>query len=415
MVDTGSFDKVLVISHKLLQIQDLDLLLESLLGEAIAAVGADAGSIYLAEGSALKFSYTQNATLQKKLSLGKKLIYSRFKIAIDNHSLAGYVANNGISLNVGNAYEIPPFQPYSFDKSFDEETGYQTRSVLTIPIKFAGNKTIGVIQLINALNASGSIRAFTATDESIVQFLANHAAVIIERAQTTRSMILIINKMIAVHAPQEQVEHASQVAAYATEIYEAWALKKGISKQELEHNRDTLRIAAMLHDIGKIAVPSEILAIPQDQLTQEQLQLKCAHTIKGAMILSNQYSELESIASEVALNHHENWDGSGYPGHIDPKDGSPLPGYEKAPGQAFGKIGVEIPLYARIVAVANTYDIIANRPDQADGNVKKQQDQAVKEILSSSGSKFDPEVVTAFAGCLDILFSLTNDYDQRKL
>lgn len=165
ITDSAKFDKILKITHELLQIQDLDMLLERMLTEVRTIIGADAGSIYLVEGATLKFSYTQNSTLQKKLPFGKKLIYSTFSISINNQSIAGYVANTGLIVNITDAYSLDNYQPYSFDRHFDDATGYRTRSMLSVPIKTAGGKARGVIQLINALHADGGIRSFTATED----------------------------------------------------------------------------------------------------------------------------------------------------------------------------------------------------------------------------------------------------------
>lgn len=399
--DQINFDKILKITHELLQIQDLDMLLEHMLTEVRNVVGADAGSIYLVEGTTLKFSYTQNSTLQKKLPFGKKLIYSTFSIQINNKSIAGYVANTGIMVNISDAYRIDSFQPYSFDKHFDQTTGYRTQSILTVPIKNSLGKVTGVIQLINSLGLDQLIRPFTSTEEAIVQLFAGSAAIAIEHAQMIRSMIVRMNKMVELHDPTETAAHNNRIAAYAIEIYEAWARKKGIPEREIQHNRDILRMAAMLHDVGKIATPGHILKKPYAELTPEEIKIFRQHVVYGALLFPDVFSGFEEMARVIALNHHERWDGSGYPGHIRVEDGSPLPGYEKADGSAFGKRGNEIPIYARIVAVANAYDDLIHEPATT---------TAVDKILADSGKQFDPDVVAAFIGCLEVINSINVRY-----
>ncbi|MBU0744970.1 MAG: GAF domain-containing protein [Gammaproteobacteria bacterium] len=412
ITDQGKFDKVLKITHELLQIQDLDMLLEHMLTEVRTIVGADAGSIYLVEGATLKFSYTQNSTLQKKLPFGKKLIYSTFSIEINNQSIAGYAANTGLGVNISDAYHIDNYQPYSFDKHFDETTGYRTQSVLSVPIKTSGGRVTGVIQLINAVSADKTIRGFTSSDEAIVQLFADSAAIAINNAQMTRSMIMRMNKMVELHDPSETVEHANRVAAYSVEIYEVWAHKKGIPEREIQHNRDTLRMAAMFHDIGKISIPDSIIR-KSGELTAEELKIKQQYTIYGARLFTDIYSDFEEMARAIALSQRERWDGSGYPGHVDIDTGLPLPGYERPDGSAYGLNGEEIPIYGRIIAVANAYDSLTYK-SSADGKIstpdKAARDKAVEEILAGSGTKFDPDVVVAFVGCLDIINSIGERY-----
>lgn len=411
--DSNKLDTVLKTTHTLLQIQDIDMLLEQMLTEVRAIVNADAGSIYIVEGQILKFRYTQNDTLQKKLPFGKKLIYSTFTVPINNQSIAGYVANTGLLVNITDAYHIDKIQPYSFGKHFDETTGYHTQSMLSVPIQSSGGgKVIGVIQLINAIDLDGSIRTFTSTEESIVQLFANSAAIAINNAQMTRSMITRTNKMIELHDPVETVAHANRVAAYSVEIYEAWAHKKGIPEKEIQHNRDTLRMAAMFHDIGKIAVPDSVLK-KLDDLTPEEIKLKQMHTVYGAQLFPSPHSDFEQMSQDIALNHHENWDGSGYPGHIVLETGEPQPGYEKTDGSAFGKTGTEIPLYGRIVAIANAYDILTYKFDPKWKELPPDDDteeKAIATILAGSGTKFDPDVVAAFVNCIDVIKSISARY-----
>jgi putative nucleotidyltransferase with HDIG domain len=399
-------DKVFRTSSELLQIQDLDMLLERMLSEVRSIVGADAGSIYIITDNQLKFSYTQNDTLQKKLPFGKKLIYSTFSIPINNKSIAGYVATTGISVNISDAYRIDKFQPYSFDQQFDETTGYRTQSVLAVPIKSYIGKVSGVIQLINAMNPDRTMRPFTSLEEPIVQVFADSAAVAIDHAQMTRAMIVRTISMIELHDPTETVQHANRVAAYAVEIYEQWAHKKGIPEREIQHNRDVMRMAAMLHDVGKIAIPDSILK-RENLLNPEEAKIFQNHTIAGAKLFTNVFSPFDEMARAIALNHHERWDGNGYPGHVRIEDGKPLPGYEKPDGTAYGKSGNEIPVPARIAAIANTYDTLTH---ELAVSRKIDEKQAIEMIMADSGKQFDPDMVSAFLNCIDVIRSISARY-----
>lgn len=241
------------------QTKDIDLLLEKILTKSREIFNADAGSIYLRQGDALKFSYTQNETLQKGLQLGQKLIYNAFSVSIDNSSIAGYVANNNKILNIPDVYLISATVSYSFNPSFDETSNYKTCSMLTVPMVNQRGNVLGIMQIINAKNGAGRIIPFTAADETIIKHFAVSAAIALERAQMTREIILRMVNMSELRDPKETGAHANRVGAFAVEIYEQWARKKGVDEEKINRQKDLLRMAAMLHDVGKIAISDLIL------------------------------------------------------------------------------------------------------------------------------------------------------------
>ncbi len=106
------------------EVKNVDLLLERILTEARQLSRADAGSIHVKENNNLRFTVCQNDTLCKKISSGKKLIYSTFSVPIDNESISGYVANTGVILDIPDVYSLQKNVPYAFDKQYDEMTQY---------------------------------------------------------------------------------------------------------------------------------------------------------------------------------------------------------------------------------------------------------------------------------------------------
>ncbi len=406
MNDKKRFKELAALSAELLEVKDLDILLEKILTLARKFVNADAGSIYIREENHLKFSYCQNDTLSKNLPPGKKLIYSTFTIPIDNNTIAGYVAKTGKILNIPDVYNIPNNVPYKFGKVYDKISNYRSKSMLVIPLKNSRGEIMGVLQIINAKDEKGNIVPFSSEDEPFILHLAHNAAMALERAQITRTVILRMVKMAELRDPKETGPHVNRVAAYSAEIYEAWAKRKGIPSKEIERKKDILRMAAMLHDVGKIAIPDAILKKP-GKLTPEEYEIMKQHTFLGAQLFADPRSEFDEAAAEVALNHHERWDGKGYPGHIDPFTGKPLPGYEDKDGRARGKKGEEIPLFGRIVAIADVYDALVSK------RCYKQawdDEKAIRIIKEEAGKQFDPEIVDVFLSCLDIIHSIRSRY-----
>lgn len=158
-----------------------------------------------------------------------------------------------------------------------------------------------------------------------------------------------------------RMSHYSQIVARALGYGEQAA-------QDLLH-------AAPMHDIGKIGIPDAVLLKP-GKLTAEEWMIMRQHTVIGARILGDHPSGLLQLAASIALNHHEKWDGSGYPN---------------------GLAGEDIPHTARVVAVADVFDALTSvRPYKRAWSVS----DAVELLREESGRHFDPEIVTAFLDCL---------------
>jgi HD-GYP domain-containing protein (c-di-GMP phosphodiesterase class II) len=390
--------KLLGIMEGLYLLKDLDALLDQVLLQARRLTNADSGSIYIIENKALNFSYTHNDTLFGPGG-GSKYIYSSQTLPLDNKSLAGYVAVTGQSLIIDDAYQIPAAKPFTFNKSFDERSGYRTKTILAVPLKTSRQKIVGVLQIINALDDRREVVPFTDKDRLILSYFAGNAGAAIERARLTRDVILRMIKMCELRDPEETGPHANRVGAYAAEIYHRWSLNRGLPTEEIKRTKDLIRIAAMLHDIGKIAISDLILKKPAGLDTEEFNTMKF-HTIIGARLFDNPDSDLDVMSGEIALNHHERWDGSGYPGKIaDISDPQARPGP--------GKRGEEIPIAARIVSLADVYDALGSKRSYKEA---LPEEQILEEIRRQSGKQFDPEVVEAFLEIRDIIVAIRAKY-----
>ena len=132
-----------------------------------------------------------------------------------------------------------------------------------------------------------------------------------------------------------------------------------------------VREAAPLHDLGKIAIPDSILLKP-GRLSDEEYEVVKTHALLGARVLTGADSELLEVAERVVRHHHERWDGGGYPDALE---------------------GEDIPVVARIAAVADVFDVLVHeRPYKDSWSVEA----AADEIRKGSGTQFDPSVVEAF-------------------
>jgi HD-GYP domain-containing protein (c-di-GMP phosphodiesterase class II) len=402
----ANLESIIRLDSELNQIQDLDLLLERILLEARRVVHADAGSIYVKDGDKLAIKYSQNDTLQKALPPGQKLVYSVFTIPINEKTLSGYCALTKEILNVKDVYNIPSDSPFSYNTQYDKISGYKSTSMLTVPLKTAENKLLGVIQVINAKDESGSIIPFSQEDELLISHFAVNATVALQRAYMTRAMILRMIKMSELRDPKETGAHVNRVAGYAVELYDRWAYHHTVPDVERDKFRDTLKIAAMLHDVGKVAISDLILKKPA-KFTPEEYAIMQGHTYFGARLFDDIQSPLDLIASDIALTHHENWDGSGYPGWIDPFTLQPIK--SDSTGKPLGRKGEEIPLGGRIVAIADVFDALSSR------RVYKEpwDEQSVyNEIRKLSGKKFDPELVEMFFEILPNIKQIRDLYPE---
>jgi two-component system response regulator RpfG len=172
--------------------------------------------------------------------------------------------------------------------------------------------------------------------------------------------------------------HVVRMAKYARKIAEA-------TGKFTEDECDVLEYAAPMHDIGKIGIPDNVLLKP-GKLDADEWTVMQQHVTIGHSILSNSQSNFMQVGAIIALNHHERFDGKGYPN---------------------GLQGDDIPFIARVVSVADVYDaLISARPYKEAWPTEK----AISYIKEQSGSHFDPVCVDAFIECLDAIKQIQLDY-----
>lgn len=175
----------------------------------------------------------------------------------------------------------------------------------------------------------------------------------------------------------ETGEHVRRVADYTACL----CRNLGFSP-DLVHD---ISVASMMHDVGKLLVPNEILE-KRDSLTDEDFAELRLHVIYGDMVMERADCRIMRLARDIAREHHERWDGTGY---------------------AQGKKGTEISEAARIVAVADVFDALTGRRSYKE---PWSPEEAKAEIIAKSGSHFDPEMVENFVSCYPEIRDIWEEY-----
>jgi len=389
---------VLKATEELNTLKDVDAILDQILFESRKISNADAGSIFLIKDNQLTFSYVHNDTLFSADKTNADL-YMDFTIPVNTSSIVGYVASSGKALHIENAYNIDATKPYQFNPSYDKKSGYHTQSIYTLPLKDFDGHVVGVMQLINARTEQGKVIAFSEEDQVLVPLFAGNASIAIERGKMNRELILRMVKMAELKDPTETGSHVQRVAGYTVEIYKRLAYNRGIDIKTVRKTKDLIRLASMLHDVGKVGISDMILKKP-GKLTDEEYTIMKWHTVYGARLFLHTTSRLDQMARDIALNHHEKWGGGGYPGKIDDIQSINVQmGSEKK--------GEDIPLEARITALADVYDALSSKRSYKD---PWPEEKILSIIEKDTGTHFDPEVSEAFFQIHDVILAIREKY-----
>jgi HD-GYP domain-containing protein (c-di-GMP phosphodiesterase class II) len=276
------------------------------------------------------------------------------------------VAERGVPAIVNDVRSDP-----RFCGDVDELSGFLTTSLICVPLKSKGS-VVGVLEALN--KRSGP---FVTEDLDVLEILANQVAVALENARLYEDVGEMFGAVI--EALLETVEkrdtytrgHTRRVTGHSVAIGQGL----GLARTDMEN----LRLAAMLHDIGKIGISDRVLQ-KDGALTQEEFEAIRCHPVYGAEILQH-IRKLHSVLPGVR-HHHERYNGTGYPG---------------------GLKGSDIPVIARIIAVADTFDaMVTDRPYRKGLTARA----AFEELRRQRGIQFDPAVVGVF---LESFRSLSRD------
>lgn len=390
----GTVDEALQMSHRLIQVgialsseTDLKRLLELIITQAKELTHCDGGSIFIREGEELRFFVVSGNEDLRDL-----------RIPLNPSSIAGYVVLTGESLNLADVYDLPPNLPYTFNRQVDQQTGYRTRSLLTVPMRDPSGQIIGALQLLNRLKPQCPTpldpsqvaewsQPFSALEVSVAESLASQAAVAYQNVQLREELksahfeTIFCLSLAAEYRDQDTSFHLKRMSNYSRII----AKHLGLSSREQE----LIFYASPMHDVGKIGIPDAILLKP-GPLTPEERLIMNRHPEIGYEILSKSDSELMKKSAIIALTHHEKFDGSGYPR---------------------GLKGEQIPLEGRIVALADVFDALASRRPYKEA---WDLDHIFRFVEESTGTHFDPQVVAAFNRGRSEILEIYHRYQEHS-
>jgi putative nucleotidyltransferase with HDIG domain len=313
----------------------LDILLENIVRSATELISANTGSLLL---------LGEDGHLGYKVVVGENADALKDKVIESGRGFAGRVAKTGQPLLINETNQA---------KEYDNVPTITIESALCVPLIYS-KKVIGVIEL---LNKEGDV--FTNEDQRLLHSLADQAAISIAHSkefETRQSDLIHITEiLISAQDSYSTIKdgHSRRVARYANLI----ARKMELSEDFLK----TLYYACLFHDIGFLRIPAEEQSIKDSIIQHPKLGYEMIKSIS-----------LWSDVAELILYHHERYDGKGYPA---------------------GKKGKEIPLGARILFVAEVFDVLTGKHSYKD---TLNFETAMAEIEANSGSQFDPEVVNAF-------------------
>lgn len=329
-------------------------LLQDLIVKAINLLSARSGAIYTKTGDRLVLLYSRTGEEEKKG------YFFELSSSFDNESCE--FPRTDLSTAVSRIWDVFPARPGGFEnRAYYDSTG---RSCL-MPI-FSDKDLVGAIQVIE-MGKSPVNDAFC--PEIILSFVSEQAAFAINIFILSEKMKMSNLEMIerlsraAEFRDDDTGNHIKRISKYCLILSKSL----GLSDMFIE----ALYHSSPLHDIGKIAVPDNILLKP-GKLTADEWEIMKCHTVYGANILKGSSYDMIRMAETVAVTHHEKWDGSGYPNGIR---------------------GESIPLEGRVVALADAFDAMVSRRCYKNAYPVN---RVFEIIRQDSGTHFDPTVVRAF-------------------
>ncbi|MBB5179334.1 HD-GYP domain-containing protein (c-di-GMP phosphodiesterase class II) [Planomicrobium koreense] len=344
---------------------EIEDVFQDILLQMVNVLGAEAGTLWVLDNG--------REVIQAVAAHGKsasKVLH--FEMA-KGEGIVGQVVASGVEQLIGDASVHPQWA-----NRVDSTSGFVTKSMITVPLAAKGH-VLGALQLLN--KTGGGL--FSGQDMRIALALASQSALALHNSQMfdevsrmLLSMIRTLAKILDARDPYT-AGHSERVAQYSLAI----AQRTGMDGHECEE----LYRAALLHDIGKIGIADDVLRKPA-KLTRKEYEDIKLHTVIGAGILSNMEPKAAMAnAIATARSHHERLDGSGYPDALK---------------------GEDIPLFARIVGIADAFDAMTTARSYSKGLPLR---EAAAELIRCKDTLFDAALVNAFIEVLE-----ESDYQVGK-
>lgn len=292
----------------------------------------------------------------------------------DNKGIVGEVFHSREILHIPDAYQDP-----RFDKETDTKIGYHTKNMLAVPLINNTGTSFGVLEVINKLDDT----AFDHEDIDLLKHITLYVGSIIEN--------FFLNDKIK-QAHKDLVYKLSSVTKFKDKETQNHIIRVGlfcaVLAKELnwsEEKIDLVKLAAPMHDIGKVGIPDLIL-LKQGKLDFDEREVIKKHSQYGYEILQGADSELLQLASAIAIQHHEKWDGTGYP---------------------YGLKGENISIEGRMTALADVFDALTSaRPYKEAWSF----DKALEYIASEKQKQFDPLLADFFISNSKAMIQIKEDY-----
>jgi putative nucleotidyltransferase with HDIG domain len=331
------------------------------LDEVLNLISRKAAKIMNASSCSLRLLDESKQELVLRCSYGLNKDFYRIKKSLRiGESIAGKAVKNGKSFIIN---DLQKERSYKFPQLAKEKG---LRSLVTVPL-VQKDKIIGALSIYNRKPGK-----YTDDDARLLSMFASQAAIAIENArlyeQAETSYLNTIRTLSNIIDAKDShtYGHSERVMDHSMAIAEEMGLS--------EHDKEVLKYASLLHDIGKIGIDVGILRKPS-RLTDEEWKIMIMHPVLGSGIVE-QIGFLNDLAP-IILRHHERYDGKGYPGKLKKE---------------------KIPLGARILAITDAYEsMVSDRPYRKALSLSK----AKEELLSNSGKQFDPKIVNVFVKMLD--------------
>jgi response regulator RpfG family c-di-GMP phosphodiesterase len=367
------------ISENIASIRDEDRLLQYVLDAALERLEAERGSLMLVSADGRQLN------VAKSVGLPTESVSAAVEMG---NSISGWVAENVKPLLVPNIEQAPGIR--------DMGRNLSSTSFISVPLERKSSSDdshvlaeSGLPQVIAVLNVTGKRggRQFTEADLKMLSIVANHAAAALENVRLIREIedaqreqLFTLGEIVETRS-RETGHHVKRVAEYSKLL----AIKCGLSAQEAE----ILWLASPLHDVGKVGIPDAVLNKP-GKLTPEEFDVIKTHAQIGYDMLKVSKGRVLQAAAVIALQHHEKFDGTGYPRCLSGKD---------------------IHIYGRITGIADVFDALGV------ARVYKpawELDKILEHFKEQRGKHFDPELLDVFFANLEEILQIRNAFPEAQ-